>query len=611
MPKDIHAPAGEPSIESHNAGFFVPGTCFATAEQSAIFEQTDTATIDTGTRRDEGMRQLYATHALAAVGRLLGAVDRNPYHKTYGCLDRQFWHYRTADFPSEMYQEGALPLALAFTDDVPGNRWFQSQRVRELAVAAIDFAVKSSHADCSCDDYYPFERALGAAVFSLAAATRAYQLLGLDDVRTVEWFCRRANWIVSHDESGRLANHHALAALGLLRVGEISGRDKYIRAAEERIATVLDWQHAEGWFDEYGGADPGYQTVTIDSLAKIRRVTRNAGLDEPLRRAVAFAREFLHPDNSYAGEYGSRGTYHFYPHGMELLVADHPAAAADAADLADGFLAALAAGKAARFDDDRLFAHQAGNFFEAYHDWSPQGPPNTNASQNNTGGEKRSTYFSGAQILVRREERRQTVVSAARGGVFKHFWPSGDSTTDAGLIVETTDGRIAVSQSHNLDRTVEHHPEGGANGDVETLNVSGPLYWARHETADPLRQAAFHVGMTFVGRFCRGLVRRVLQRRLITGRKTSGIVLTRRFEFHRAKDSAHGYAPHVIDTIELTDPTLHVARMSLGSDHQSAYVAASGVYQESVLTPWIDLSQQVEQLNRHRTVVIRRDLSAC
>ena len=223
--------------------FFVPGTCFATAEQSAIFEQTDTATIDTGTRRDEGMRQLYATHALAAVGRLLGAVDRNPYHKTYGCLDRQFWHYRTADFPSEMYQEGALPLALAFTDDVPGNRWFQSQRVRELAVAAIDFAVKSSHADCSCDDYYPFERALGAAVFSLAAATRAYQLLGLDDVRTVEWFCRRANWIVSHDESGRLANHHALAALGLLRVGEISGRDKYIRAAEERIATVLDWQH--------------------------------------------------------------------------------------------------------------------------------------------------------------------------------------------------------------------------------------------------------------------------------------------------------------------------------------------------------------------------------
>ncbi len=557
-----------------------------------------------GVRRDARLRELYAERAFDAVARLLGAIDRNPYHRTYGCLDRQFWHYRTAAFPSEMYQEGVLPLALAFTSDVPGNRWFGNGRVRDLAAAAVGFAAKSSRADGSCDDYYPFERALGAAVFSLQAAARAYQLLDMDDPIIVAWFRRRADWIVANGESGRLTNHHALAALGLLRVAEITGEDKYRCAADDKIAVVLDWQHDEGWFEEYGGADPGYQTVTIDALAKIRRARGTTALDEPLRRAVAFAREFLHPDGSYGGEYGSRGTYHFYPHGMELLIADHPQAAADAAALADGFLASLAHGTAARFDDDRLFAHRAGNMFEAYLDWMPQTPSSI--------AEETEKYFSAAQILSRRDGNgHHTVVSAARGGVFKHFCSDGKPIGDAGLIAETGDGRIAVSQRHHLGRTVElqrvtrvetrqNETESPNAGDVRSLTVSGPLNWVRHETAGPLKQAAFHVGMCLLGRCCRRLVRRLLQRRLITGLSESGIRLTRRFEFGLQ-------TLRVIDTVELTDPRITIRRMSFGSDHQTAYVAACGIYQDSVLTPWTDLSPYIAQLNSARQVAITRD----
>ena len=182
-------------------------------------------------------------------------------------------------------------------------------------------------------------------------------------------------------------------------------------------------------------------------------------------------------------------------------------------------------------------------------------------------------------------------------------------TIDTGLIVETSDGRIAVSQCHHLDREVDYQGEREAGGRVETLTISGPLHWTRHETAGPLKQAAFHVGMTLVGRWCRGLAHRLLQRRLITGRAKSGIRLTRRFEFHPAHESDGGYALRVIDTIELTDPALRIRRMRLGSDHQTAYVAASGIYQDSVLTPWTDLAQQVERLNADRSVTVRRDLS--
>src|SRR6186997_2664589 len=114
------------------------------------------------TDRDASLRPLYAHAAMSFIPRLLGNIDRNPYRPTYGCLDRQFWHYRTADFPSEMYQEGVLPLALAYTHDLPGNRWHAEPRLRELAIAALRFSARYAHRDGSCDDYYPYERALGA-----------------------------------------------------------------------------------------------------------------------------------------------------------------------------------------------------------------------------------------------------------------------------------------------------------------------------------------------------------------------------------------------------------------------------------------------------------------
>lgn len=585
--------------------YFVPGTCVATHQLGGPRAVAAGGSVG----RNPALKNLYLTRALCDIPRLLGAIDRNPYRPTYGCLDRQYWHYRTSSFPSEMYQEGLLPLALVHAEKLPGNRWYGNTRVRDLAVAAMRFAARASHSDGSCDDYYPFERALGAAVFSLASATKAYQVLKLEDPELVRWFEQRARWLIKNDESGHLANHQALAALGLLRVWQITGNEHYRKAAESRIDKVLGWQSEEGWFEEYGGADPGYQTITIDSLAKYRRechwgdasATDEARLDEPLRRAVAFARLFLHPDNSYGGEYGSRGTYHFYPHGMELLAPRN----LEAAELADGFLQSLASRSEAQFSDDRMFAHRLGNLIEAYLDWSPTRPATPAAPQTEL-----TRYLPDAGMLVRRTRCGQTVISAARGGVFKHFAPAHSPVTDAGLIVETTDGRVAVSQRH--DRTRQAGFAGGDDSPKEreggiAFSVSGPLHWTRFETATPLKQAMFQAGMWSVGRWCRTLVRRLLQRRLITGGRESPIRLTRLFEFLPDSKGEGGSKLRVTDTIELTNPDIRVRRMAFGTDHQAAYVAASGVYQDAVLSPWTDLARCVDELNTHRRVRVARE----
>ncbi len=582
------------SVGSETVGqeFVVPGTCFS--PPPPIVENDRPIGSKSGSRptggsfaRDPMMRSVYLTTALADIPRLLGAIDRNPYRPTYGCLDRQYWHYRTAAFPSQMYQEGVLPLALIHATKLPGNRWHLDGRVRELAIAALRYTARSSHQDGSCDDYYPYERALGAAVFSLQAAAHAYQILKLDDRELVAWFEHRCQWLLRHDETGRLTNHHALAALGLLRVSQITEKAEYREAADQRLQQVLAWQNEEGWFDEYGGADPGYQTVSIDCLAKYRRLRGDRQWDEPLQRAVAFARCFLHGDGSYAGEYGSRGTYHFYPHGMELLAAEN----GDAADLADGFLRGLVAGKQATFGDDRMFIHRLGNLIEAYIDWTPLRPMPTEAAAHGPSHES-IRFFPHAQILVRKSDATHTVVSAARGGVFKHFAnadsPMTDNTvTDAGLIVETSDGRTAVSQMHDLTRdvdlndserllktppnTVRSHSHallqkmhagragntssGGQGGlPASTIfRVEGPLHWTRFETATPIKQAVFHLGMVTVGRWCRSLVRRLLQRRLIVGRRECPVRLTRTFEFVPGpKTTRHDHLD-----LETFRPTLH------------------------------------------------------
>ncbi len=574
--------------------FVVPGTCVGTGHAAA--DRASHPALPGHHGRDPLLRSFYLRAGLAGIPRLLTAIDSNPYRPTFGCLDRQFWHYRTAAFPSGMYQEGALPLALAYVHPLPGNRFFGSPRVRELAEAAIQFAVRSSHRDGSCDDYYPFERALGAAVFSLQACARAYRLLGLDDHQLQTWLARRADWIAENDESGRLANHHALAALGLLHVAEITGQKRFRTAAEDRLARVLSWQNDEGWFDEYGGADPGYQTVTLDCLAKIRRLTGDQVLDTPIRRGVEFARWFLHPDGSYGGEYGSRGTYHFYPHGFELLAVDNT----NAADLADGFLTALSTGREACFDDDRLVAHRLGNLFEAYLDWSPTRPA---GSESTTAPVIRR--FPQAGLLVRRTGQTLTVVSTARGGTLKHFRPHADPLSDAGLVVELTDGRVAVSQMHELQREVRFEETGQPGGGE--LRVAGRLHFARFETATPVKQALFHAGMAVVGRWCRDAVRRLLQRRLITGRRPAPVRLTRRIELLPKSAEPGGPSLRISDTIELIGTHVRVRRMHFGTDHQTVYVAAANVYQQSDLGPWSPLQRHLDALNRDRRIEVVRE----
>ena len=516
-------------------------------------------------------RDLYVQQALSYVPHLVQLVDRNPYSRTYGCFDREYWHYRTLDFPCGMSQEFVLPFALLFQNNYPGNKYYQWERMREIAIAGIDFAIKGSHADGTCDDYFPFEQAMGALVFSTYACTEAYQLLGLNDERMIEFFRKRGDHLALHNETGRLSNHQAFAALAAYNIFLVTGEPKYKAVAEERSALTLAWQNqSEGWFQEYEGADPGYHTCTIAFLAKLYQKNQDAALIPPLIRAVEFAWHFMHPDGSYAGEYGSRNTYHFYPHGFEVL-APHTA---KAGQIADQFLRGLSADKRYHNDDDRMCCHNVYDWLQAWQDYHPPRPEPLNTRANF------ERWMPDCGMAVVKRDDYYAVANLNKGGVVKVLNEARCLASDTGIIAEIDDGRVIVTHLMDERHEVKVDPQGGG------YQVEGVFSIRRRKISSPLKVIIFRCVNLTLGRFFPNLLRSAVQKLLITGKPRTGYRFRRLLLF--AQDG--------VSVIDEFPDGIPVKRLSAGSDATSIYVANSNVFQESVVrVPWTHASPELLQ----------------
>ena len=536
--------------------------------------------LPTADRPEADPRDLYVELALPYIPRLLHLIDQNPYSPTYGCLDRAFWHYRTMDFPCGMSQEMVLPLALVYANEYPGNRYQGIGRIRELAEAAIRYMVSSSHPDGTCDDYFPFERAMGALVFSLYSASEAYQVLGMDDPEIEDFFVRRVRHLKKENETGRLANHQALAALAAYNVYLVTGDDRAKQVAGDRIDLTLSWQHPdEGWFQEYEGADPGYHTCTIDFLGKLRQkmLGEDEGSDEllePLRKAVGFAWHFMHPDGSYGGEYGSRNTYHFYPHGFELLAP----LCEKAGQIADAFLAGIPADKRYHNDDDRMTAHYVYDFLQAWKDRSTERPSPILESKTSP----TLKWMPGAKILVgwNGHEKESTggryvVANLSKGGVLKIFDSQGPIASDTGLIGELYDGTVIVS--HFILEDSKISPNLGENGEG-SFEVETTFCRRKPHGMSTFKQLLLRIWLLLIGRFNANLTRSLVQKIAITGKPRTAYRCRRKIEI-------------LADSVAVTDyfaNDMPLKRISIGSDAISIYVANSLTHQESRLCPWQD-----------------------
>ena len=218
-----------------------------------------------------------------------------------------------------MAAEFVWPLALAYALPIAGNPYYQQPAIKEWAEAGILYAARSAHADGSCDDYFPFEKAAGAAAFSLLAAWKATRCSSCTIRRCSSFSRSRADWLADHHESGRLTNHQALIVLCLEKCGRLFASDRWDKLKGEAAA-------ARAGVAERGRLVSGIRRLRSrlphahhrPARAALRARRRRGALKAALEKAIRFAAHFVHPDGSFGGEYTSRNTYNFFPHGFEI-----------------------------------------------------------------------------------------------------------------------------------------------------------------------------------------------------------------------------------------------------------------------------------------------------
>lgn len=536
-------------------------------------------------------KDLFASAAIAQIPKILTLCDRNPHSPTYGCFDRSFWHYKIIDFPSGMAQEFVWPLALAYDTDLPDNPFYGQPAIRDIVEAGILYAARSAHPDGSCDDYFPYERASGAAAFSLLACIESYLLLGLDNFEMLKFFEKRADWLANHHESGKLTNHQALIVLCLELLSGLLKTSKWKRAKAIRLERVFDWQSPEGWFQEYEGCDPGYHTLTISCLAIIYQLKPDVRLKEALTKAVELAANFMHPDGSYGGEYGSRNTYNFFPHGFEIVGRWLP----DALRINDYFLQALANGRAPSYSDDRIIGHHTWNYLLAWRDFVPD---RLTIVARPTG----RLWLQEAQIVIDRRQDTEGLnrvsvelyVALNKGGVFKVF-------RDRQLVASDTQFSLLVRQGKKVKNAVGHliGPYQVQVADDEII-IQGQLGWAKHQQMTPAKLILLRLVMLTGGRFFPNAIRKLLQKMLITGKQDTPYRFMRKFAWENGNW-------HVTDELK-AESWENVIGAGIGGDQTSIYVVMSRTFQVGQLQTWLDLTGEVQKLTADGTLKVERIL---
>lgn len=540
------------------------------------------------------LRDVYAQKAISQIPRLLSLQDRNPFSPTYGCFHRDYWLYKTSDFPDAVRQFGVQALALIYKHDFPGNIYKGQPKVRDWAIAGLDFWARIQHKDGSFDEFYPYERGwVGPTAFTTYTAIEAYRLLQ-DEIpsdvaeRVVEAIRRAARFIAAGEsEEDHLANHHAMACLTVWKAYELLGDPELKRGFERLWKGFLGYHNAEeGWSREYDGVDPGYLSATVSFLGKIYQTNPDSDILDVLRQSVEFCSYFVYPNGFYAGSLGSRNTLHFYPHGFELMAREIPLAAA----VAERMLKALAEGKLVppEIMSDRYVFYRVPEFLQAYLDYSsrPAELPQLPCERDSF-----THYLPQARIFAANRPQWYVAANLAKGGMVKVFdHRSGQLVlNDCGIIGRLTDDRVVTSQWVDPDYQIAADEQGWEVGGSLHVVPSNKLF-------TPLRHILFRgvlVALGWIPRFSH-VLKGYIRKTLTLGRRPVPIRFSRCLELN-------GEGITLIDKLWV-DGDDKLAALSVGDEFFVRYVPQSRYFQSQELqVQGYQLSvEQLRQLNVER-----------
>ena len=503
--------------------------------------------------------------AETAAVRALGDQDRDPASPTYGCFDRRYWAWKIVDFPEATFQRHVYPLAMLVQD--PASRFHQRADVLDAIRSGLRFAISVQHRNGSFDQAFPFEQSWGATAFLLQPLLAAFELvkpeLGGDADRIAGRLLASAAFLRRERERhGTITNHLAGGAHALYEASRVL-RDPAARGAADSLMTdILSSQSDEGWFPEYGGADPGYQTLCLHYLAEISRVAPSPALTRALDRALGFLQWFVHPDGTLGGVYGSRRTRLAFPGGFALLSGEYPVAAA----VADALAAAAAdeAGVTVQTVDAGNLAPLLTSLVRSLS--VPGGKAGVALPRDR---DTACMDFPDAGLHVRATPRYYAIVGSGNGGTLTVFDRSTRARIreDGGYAGQLEDGRLVTSQA-----TAAHAVAASA----QSVQVEAGFVEMRRQAPAPWQFIMLRLlNLTVMRSLAIGnLVKRLIVRRLISSHARVPLSVHRQFTFG--------------DRIDIRDRFSNAGGLSIrwmrgGVSFNSVHMASAGYYEGAAL----------------------------
>ncbi len=526
-------------------------------------------------------KELFALVALAQIPKLLTLLDRHPHSPTYGCFDRNFWHYKITNFPNRSGQELVWPLALVYATDIPNNSFYQQPLLRDWVEAAIIYTAKSSNFFPLWDYYYPLQYGSTAAVFSLLACLESYQLLGLANKKVFQFFKNQGNWLVKLPKTHQLTNHQALIILCLERLGQVCQSPKWDREKTLRLERFLDLQNEQGWFPEAIGFEPGEQTLTISCLARLYEIRPDERLKEAIVKAVKLAIQFIYPDHSYSGESGNYNTYNFFPHGFELVGRWYP----EALQINDAFLTLLANHQNLGYADDYISGHRLSNYLLAWQDFGSERPAKPQR-------ERGQIWLKEAGILIDRRENLELYMGLKQGGVFQIFRNDQLIFTDTQFSVQVRRGRqiknaiVDMSEQYEI-KIVD-----------DEIIIQGALSWENIPDLTLIKLEFFRSVISIIARFSPNLIYQLLPKMLMTGKKLAPFRFYRRLRWENNQWCC-------LDVL-YARAWKNVVSVGISGEQKSIYVVTNHTFQSNQLQPWLDLTEEVKKLTPVQPLKLER-----
>lgn len=253
------------------------------------------------------------------INQVLTMYNLDPHSETLGYADRLYWGWKVSDFANGTMQGSVHALAVAIELGLVDNEDYILNIIHNSINAIPNIMANNG----SMVEAYPGESSFCVTALVAFDVLTAIDVLG-DKIRNsvkieyLEIIEPLIDFITDNDEEHAIiSNHLATGVAAITKWNKLTGNDN--DRFRELLDVIYSYQSQEGWYMEYEGADPGYQTLCTYYLASAYEDTRNERLKESLINSGRFLEDFAHPNGSIGGLYGSRNTEVFYPGGIIAL----------------------------------------------------------------------------------------------------------------------------------------------------------------------------------------------------------------------------------------------------------------------------------------------------